>query len=63
MSKKGMLVIRKIFLITILSSLYLHAGFSLSPEVYLSYAVPVLLLLILVWAVDKAYKIWKDMRG
>jgi hypothetical protein len=56
-------VIYKIFLITILSSLYLHAGFSLSPEVYLSYAVPVLLLLILVWAVDKAYKIWKDMRG
>jgi hypothetical protein len=46
-----------------LSSLYLHAGFSLNPEVYLTYAVPVLLLLILVWAADKAYKIWKDMRG
>ncbi len=56
-------MIRKIFLITMLSSLYLHAGLSLNPEVYLTYAVPVLLLLILVWAADKAYKIWKDMRG
>jgi hypothetical protein len=55
-------VIRKIFLITILSSLYLYAGLTLTPELYLRYAIPVLLLLILAWAADKAYKIWKDMR-
>jgi len=59
--KKGTLLIRKIFLITMLSPLYLYA--SLTPELYLTYAIPMLLLLILVWAGDKAYKIWKDMRS
>ena len=54
-------MIHKILLVTIISPLYLYA--SLTPELYLSYAIPVLLLLILGWAVDKAYKIWKDMRS
>jgi hypothetical protein len=57
--KKELYMIRKIFLITMLFPLYLYA--SLTPELYLTYAIPLLLLLILVWAVNKAYKIWKDM--
>ena len=52
----------RILLLTIfLLPLSLHAGFTLTPELYLSYAIPVLLLLILFWAINKAYKIWKNM--
>ena len=61
--EKGIFVIHTIFLITIFSPLYLHASLSLPSELYLTYAIPVLLLLILVWAGDKAYKIWKDIRS